>query len=167
MRLISTVLLCLLIVGGTWIYLGIDNSFKREAAEKLYDKAAGKTTVSIERTFECYGNADFNEAAIQVKFAGEDVFVDESNVLSPSTPIEFELKDVEVLENTITVSANATSPDSFGDSVPPLRAMVVKVMHDRRLVAEQMFHIDSNAFSVGGDVNFTVPELNKKQGHAH
>jgi len=165
MRLISTMLLCLLIVGGTWIYLDIDKSFKREAVEKLYAQATGKTTVSIQRTFECFGDAAYQEPAIRVKFAGEDVFQDPSDVLSPATPIEFELKGVEVLENTLTVSANATSPDAFGDVAPALRAMVVRVFHDDHLVAEKMFHADANAISLDGDVTFNIPESHDEHTH--
>ena len=167
MRLIATVLLCLLIIGGTWIYTSIDNAFKREAAQVLYPEASGETRVSIERTFECYGDATFEEPAIQVHFQGEDVFVDQSEVLSSSTPIEFELQRVEVLENSFSVSANVVSPDSFGDSETALRAMLVKVHHNEKLIAEKMFHADGAAISIVGEVGFSIPQPASQNGHDH
>ncbi len=166
MRLISTLLLCLLIVGGTWTYLNIDKEFKREAAEVLYDKASGITLVSIDRTFECFGNPDFEEPAIRVRFGGEDVFLDQSESIKPEKSVEFELEGVEELENTLTVFANATSPESFGDDAPPLRAMVVRVHYDDRLIAEQFFHAEASEISLGGDVNFSIPST-KEEDHDH
>lgn len=167
MRLIFTFILCLLIVGGTWIYIQLDNNIKREAQEVLYAKAEGKTTVSIDRTFECFGNSDFKEPAIKVTFGGEDVLVNEADSIPPTAPIKFELENVEQLENTLTVFANATSPDSFGDDAPPLRAMVVKVMYDEDVIAEKVFHADSEAISLGGDITFAIPADDSHDGYAN
>lgn len=167
MRLLSTVILCLLIVGGTWIYLDIDKQFKQEAAEVLYAKATGTTLVSIERTFECFGNPDFREPAIRVQFGGEDVFLNESESIAADETVEFELLDVEELENTLTVFANATSPDSFGDDAPPLRAMLVRVHYEDQVIAEKVFHADESAISLGGDVNFQIPASEKDHDHVH
>lgn len=167
MRLISTILLCLLIVGGTWTYIQFDKGIKREAQDVLYAKAEGKTTVSIDRTFECFGSKDFHEPAIKVTFGGKDIFVNEADSILPAEPIEFELHDVEQLENTLTVFANATSPDSFGDDAPPLRAMMVKVMYDDDVVAEKVFHADSEAISLGGDISFAIPTDDPHDGHVH
>jgi len=167
MRLISTLLLCLLIVGGTWTYIQFDNGIKRAAQEVLYAKAEGKTTVSIDRTFECFGSKDFHEPAIKVTFGGKDVFVDEADSILPTESVEFELEGVEELENTLTIFANATSPDSFGDDALPLRAMVVKVKYDDDVIAEKMFHADSEALSLGGDITFSIPAADSHDGHAH
>ena len=167
MRLISTIILCLVILGGTWAYIQFDESVKREANEVLYAIAEGKTTVSIDRTFECFGSKAFNEPAIKVNFGGEDIFVDEADSILPAQPIEFELADVEELQNTLTVYANATSPDSFGDDAPPLRAMVVKIKYDDNVIAEKMFHADSEAISLGGDITFAIPAKDSHDGHAH
>ena len=166
MRLISTVLLCLFILGGTWIYTGIDNAFKREAAKVLYPQASGKTIVSIDRTFDCFGDATFEEPAMVVKFGDKEVFVDKSDVLESSTPIEFELEDVEVLANSFTVSANVVSPDSFGDSQTALRAMLVKVHHNEKLVTEEIFHVDGSAISISSEVSFSIPQPTQ-DGHDH
>jgi len=166
MRLISTLLICLFLVGGTWIYLGIDSRIKKEAAEVLYAKASGKTTVSIERTFACFGDEEFGEPAIVVKFGGQKVYVNAAGTIKPTEQVEFELSDVEELENTITVTANATDPDSFGDDVPPLRAMIVRVNYSDKLVAEQIFHADASAISLSGDVTFQIPE-EEEDGHTH
>ena len=167
MRLISTIILCLVILGGTWAYIQFDESVKREANEVLYANAEGKTTVSIDRTFECFGSKAFNEPAIKVTFGGEDIFVDEADSILPAQPIEFELEDVEELQNTLTVYANATSPDSFGDDAPPLRAMVVKIKYDDDVIAEKMFHADSEAIFLGGDITFAIPAKDSHDGHAH
>ena len=167
MRLISTIILCLVILGGTWAYIQFDESVKREANEVLYAIAEGKTTVSIDRTFECFGSKAFNEPAIKVTFGGEDIFVDEADSILPAQPIEFELADVEELQNTLTVYANATSPDSFGDDAPPLRAMVVKIKYDDDVIAEKMFHADSEAIFLGGDITFATPAKDSHDGHAH
>ena len=167
MRLISTIILCLVIVGGTWAYIQFDEAVKREADEVHYAKAEGKTTVSIDRTFECFGSKDFNEPAIKVTFGGDDVFVNEADSIPPAESIEFELENVEQLGNTLTIFANATSPDSFGGDAPPLRAMVVKVKYDDDVVAEKVFHADSEAISLGGDITFTIPSDDSHDGHAH
>lgn len=167
MRLISTVLLCLLIVGGAWAYIRYDNSIKRAAKEVLYAKAEGKTTITIDRTFQCFGSKDFHEPAIKATFGGMDVFVNESDSIPPSEAVEFELEGVEELQNTLTVFANATSPDSFGDDAPPLRAMVVKVKYDDDVIAEKVFHAGSEAISLGGDVTFAIPSDKSHEGHAH
>ena len=166
MRLLSTVLLCVFLVGGTWIYLNVDKQIKKEAAEVLYAKASGITMVSIERTFQCYGDKDFDEPAIKVRFGGEDVYLNESDSVAANEPIEFELEGVEELENTITVTANATDPDSFGDDAVPLRAMVVRISYSDKLVAEEFFHADGSAISLNGDVTFRIPE-EEKDDHAH
>lgn len=167
MRLISTVLLCLLIIGGTWIYTRIDSNFKRDAVEVLYADASGITSVTIERSFECFGDPDFKEPAIRVRFQGQDAFTDGSKVLAPETPIEFELEGVEVLGNVITVSANVISPDSFGDAPAGLRAMLVKVHYDKKLIAEEMFYADGTGISIDGEVTFQIPQTEDDHGHVH
>ena len=167
MHLISTVLLCLLIIGGTWAYVRYDNGIKRAANEVLYAKAQGKTTVSIDRTFECFGNKKFKEPAIKATFGGKDVFVNDSDSIPPARPVEFELEDVEELQNTLTIYANATSPDSFGDVAPPLRAMIVRVKYDDDVIAEKVFHADSEAIDLGGDITFAIPADESHDGHAH
>lgn len=165
MRLVSTLILCLLIVGGTWTYVQVDNGIKQTANEVHYAKAGGKTIVSIDRTFECFGSKDFQEPAIKVTFGGEDVFLNEADSILPSEPVEFELEGVEQLENTVTIFANATSPDSFGDDAPPLRAMLVTIRYDDNVVAEKLFHADENAISLGGDVTFAIAADDSDHGH--
>jgi hypothetical protein len=167
MRLLSTIILCILIVGGTWTYLEFDEGIKREAAKVLYAKATGTTTVEIERTFECFGDSLFGEPALKVTFGGKDVLVNSSKVIPTSEPIQFELNDVEESQNSLTVYANATSPDSFGEDAPRLRAMLVRIMYDNRLVASKVFHADSNAISLGGDVAFEIPATDKTEDHQH
>ncbi|QEG21248.1 hypothetical protein [Mariniblastus fucicola] len=167
MRLVLTVVLCLLIIGGTWTYISIDSGIKKAASEVLYTQASGKTIVSIDRTFECFGNADFEEPAIKVTFGGEDVFLDQSESIPPEQSVQFELENVEQLDNTLTVFANAVSPDSFGDDAPPLRAMLVQISYDDQVVAEKMFHADSLAVSLGGDVSFSIPASDSHEGHGH
>lgn len=162
MRLLLTAILGLLILGGTWAYIRLDNSIKREASQVLYAKAEGKTTVQIDRTFECFGDPDFDEPAISVMFGGNNVFASESESIPPDQPIEFELAEVEQEGNTLTVFANAESPDSFGDDGPPLRAMLVRVFYDDELLAEEMFHADGSSISLGGDISFEVPGAEKE-----
>ena len=167
MRLLATFVLCLVIVGGTWSYIQFDNSIKQAANKVLYAQAEGKTTVTIDRTFECFGSKDFDEPAIKATFGGKDVFLNEADSIAPAEPVEFELEDVEQLENTLTIFANATSPDSFGDDAPPLRAMVVTIKYDDDIVAEKIFHAGSEAISLGGDVTFAIPTDDTHDGHAH
>jgi hypothetical protein len=165
MRLVSTILLCLLLVGGTWIYLNIDSQIKIEAAEVHYKKASGKAIVSITRTFECFGDEQFHEPAIHATFGSEVVYSNESTLIPASEPVEFELEGVEELENSINVTANATDPNSFGDDAPPLRAMVVKVTYNDKPVAEEIFYGDANAIAISGDVAFKIPR--EDDGHDH
>lgn len=167
MRLLSTIVLCILIVGGTWAYVEIDNGIKRDASSVNYAKAEGVTKVVIVRTFECFDNSSFGEPALKVTLGGEDVLVNKSETISPDELIEFELDNVEQLENSLTVYANATSPDSFGGDAPPLRAMLVTVTYDNNIVAEKIFHADANAISLGGDVVFSVPASDAHEGHSH
>ena len=166
MRLLSTIVLCVFLVGGTWIYLNIDKQIKIEAAEVLYAKASGKTIVTVDRTFECFGDEQFHEPAIQVKFGSEVVYSNESASIPPGERIEFELKDVEELENSINVTANATDPNSFGDDSPPLRAMVVKVAYNEKLIAEEVFYADGSSIAISGDVKFQIPK-EEDDGHNH
>ena len=166
MRLLLTAILGLLILGGTGAYIRLDNSIKREASEVLYARAEGKTTVQIDRTFECFGDPDFDEPAISVMFGGQEVFVNESESIPPEQLIEFELAEVEQESNTLTVFANAESPDSFGDEGPSLRAMLVRVFYDSDLIAERMFHADDSSPSLGGDISFETP-VTPSESHTH
>jgi hypothetical protein len=167
MRLVSTIILCLLIIGGTWAYIDFDNGIKFAASDIEYGEATGTTTIQIERTFECFGNADFEEPAIKVTFGGNDVFLNESESILPEERIEFELANVENEKNAVTVYANATSPDSFGDDGPALRAMVVRVRYDDDVIAEKVFHANGSEPSLGGDVSFEIPVPDAKDDHDH
>lgn len=156
MRVILTAALWFLILGGTWAYVQLDNGIKREASIIDFASASGITKVQIDRTFDCFGDAEFGEPAIKVTFGGKDVFLDESVSVPADKSIEFELDEVEQQRNTLTVYANALSPDSFGDDGPTMRAMVVRILHNDALIAEKIFHADGSEPSLGGDVSFEV-----------
>ncbi len=165
MRLLFTIILCVLIIGGTWAYVDFDNGIRYASSDIDYGEAEGKTIVQIDRTFECFGDADFEEPAIKVSFGGKNVFLNEANSIPSDEPIEFELANVENQKNTLTVFANAISPDSFGDDGPALRAMVVRVKYDDDVIAEKVFHADGSAPSLGGDVSFEIPALDSHDSH--
>ena len=156
MRLILTAALWFLILGGTWTYVQMDNGIKREASIIEFASATGITKVQIDRTFDCFGDAEFGEPAIKVTFGGKDVFLDESASVPADKSFEFELDEVEQQRNTLTVYANALSPDSFGEDGPAMRAMVVRVLHDDALIAERIFYDNGSEPSLGGDVSFEV-----------
>ena len=89
MRLLSTIILCTLIIGGTWAYIDFDKGIRFAASEVDYGKAERKTMVKIDRTFECFGNADFEQPAITVTFGGKTVFLNESDSVPITEPVEF------------------------------------------------------------------------------
>ena len=167
MRLLFTIILCTLIIGGTWAYIDFDNGIRFAASEVNYGKAEGKTTIEVDRTFECFGNAEFEEPAIKVSFGGKVVFLNDADSVAADEPIAFELLDVENELNTLTVFANPISPDSFGDDGPALRAMLARVKYDGVVIAEKLFHADGSASSLGGDITFEIPASKSHDEHDH
>lgn len=167
MRLLFTIILSVLIIGGTWAYIDFDNRIKFDASDIDYGEAEGKTTIHIDRTFECFGDADFEEPAIKVTFGGNEVYLNEADSIPANERIEFELTNVENEKNALTVFANATSPDSFSDDSTALRAMVVRVRYDDDVIAEKVFHASGSEPSLGGDVSFEIPTPDAKDDHDH
>lgn len=183
MRLLFTVLIVALIGGGTWAYVEFDNRIDRSASNIIFADADGEVTVDIRRTFDCYGDPDFEEDAIRVTYVNEVVFRSNAAKVPASEIISFAFAGAAVEQNSLTVFANTISPDAgflddefsddtFSDSEnstakASLIAMQVTVSYGGDVIAEKVFHDDGSGISIGGAVDFVIPEIQIDDRHNH
>ncbi len=168
MRLLATIVLSIIILGGTWLFIDIDSNVRRKPPEVEFASAAAETTIRIVRNFDCQGNADFREDAIKVSFGGNVAYNSQKDLLPAAEPIEFSLEGVEVGRNSFTVFANPAVADDFGDSGPALKAMLVKVLYGGREIAREVFASDDEFdATVGGEVPFFIEGTPEGEGNLH
>jgi len=168
MRLLATIVLSIVLLGGTWLFVDIDSKIKRKPPEATFATASAETTIQIVRNFDCEGNADFGDDAIKASFVGKAVYKNEAAIVAADEPISFVLQGVEVGKNSITVFANAAISDDFGDSGPKLKSMLVKVLYDNRELTREVFASDDDFnMTVGGEVSFFIEGSREVHDHAH
>jgi hypothetical protein len=162
-----TLLLIVFIVGGTWAFVDFDSRIDRSASETVSKKTDGKVTVEIRRTFDCFGDPEWSEDAIRVSFVDEVVFSSDAKKIPASETITFEFSEAEIEENSLTVYANPISPDDDFSETAALRAMTVELIYAGKLIAKEIFQDDGSGFSVGGVVEFAIPDQDAYDDHDH
>lgn len=167
MRLLATIVLSILLLGGTWLFVDIDNRVKRKPSDVTSADANAKTTIEIVRNFNCSGNADFKEDALKVTFVDAVAYRSSQETLAASEQIRFDLDGVKEGKNSVAVFANIAPSDDFGDSGPTLNTMLVKVLYDEKEISRGVFASDDDFDpTIGGEVSFFV-QGSSDDGHAH
>ncbi len=166
MRLFATILIAVLIIGGTWMFVNVESNIKRQASTVVFHEAKAKTSIEILRSFDCKSNVDFDQFALSVKFEGNVIHQNREPKLPASTTVAFDLDEVKEGKNSISVYANVAQERGFGDSAPTLKTMLIKVLYDSKEISREVFVSDDDFSRIGGDVLFFVP-FSDHQGHAH
>ena len=168
MRLLATIVLSILLLGGTWLFIEFDSRAKPKPSNVTHADALAKTTIEIVRNFDCAGNADFKEDAIRVTLVEDIAFSSQAEKLAATEPVNFPLKGVKQGKNSITVFGNIAPADDFGDAGPTLNTMLVKVMYDSKEIAREVFASDDDFDStIGGEVSFFIQPVAADDDHAH
>jgi hypothetical protein len=167
MRPIYTIILTLLLIGGTYAYIQFAESVRRPPNESFYKTAEGVVSVEIRRSFDCFANPDFEIDAIKVDFKNETIMRIQNDLPATEELVIDSLAGVEEGENEITVFGNSESEDAFlsDEPAPSLRALLVRVLYDDNVVAERQFFAESNETWVGGSVGFKVPDSAAEANH--
>jgi len=172
MRSIYTLLIAILLIGGTYAYIQFAESVRRPPSEITFKQAAGITSVEIRRSFDCFANPDFDVDAVKIEFNGQAILSFTEDLPASEELIIESLAGVEEGENEIIVYGNSESADAFlsEETAPTLLALMVRVKFDDDVIAEKQFVSEANESWVGGMVSFKVPkttEDSNQGGHQH
>ena len=167
MRLLATIVLTILLLGGTWLFVDFDSRVKPKASNVEYADALAETSIEIVRNFDLAGDADFGEEPLVVTLVSKVPVPNMNETLKADKLIEIPLDGVKEGKNSVTVFANVAPPDDFGDSGTTLNTMLVKVLYDNNEIARGVFASDDDFDStLGGEVSFFI-QASTDKGHAH